>query len=190
LLCAHSLALGAELWRSWNEKWYKQFDLNFTGFIINGAAGTMTPAAEEIYSSFSPGGIVLTANIDPQGGANDGKVTAQGVPVMHHVSDLPGGDVKKATAVVVSIAKPRRPNVGGTKLALGAEHGTTSEDGADEDEVGATKLPQFMIFRTILQTAQFHDDVAVAASAAVPELVWVDPVTLGALVKVHAKAQE
>jgi hypothetical protein len=88
---------------------------------------------------------------------------------MHHVADLPGGDVAKATAVVVSIAKP--------KAAARATTGDHAEGGTP---------PQFMVFRTILQTASFHDQVAVAASAAVPELVWVDPITLGALVKVHA----
>jgi hypothetical protein len=132
--------------------------LSFTGFVINGAAGPLTPAAEAIYSSFSPDGIVITANKDPQGADNSGRVTAEGMPVMHHVSDLPGGDVAKAAAVVVAIAKP----------------------GA------AKRVPQFMVFRTILQPASFHDQVATAASEAVPEIEWVDPVTLGKLVKVHA----
>ena len=35
-------------------KWYQRFDLTFTGFLINGAAGTMPAEAEDMYKSFSP----------------------------------------------------------------------------------------------------------------------------------------
>lgn len=33
-------------WGKWNQEWFDKFDLNFTGFVINGDAGTMTAEAE------------------------------------------------------------------------------------------------------------------------------------------------
>ena len=39
------------------QKWYQQFGLTFSGFLINGVA-QMTEAAKLSYASFSPHGIV------------------------------------------------------------------------------------------------------------------------------------
>ena len=36
--------------------------------------------------------------------SNEGRVTAAGTPVMHHVSDLPGGDVNKSAQIVSGFA--------------------------------------------------------------------------------------
>jgi hypothetical protein len=45
--------------------------------------------------------------------------------------------------------------------------------------------PQFAVFRTILQPASFHHYVATNASATRSNVEWVDPVTMGMLVKLH-----
>ena len=53
----------------------------------------------------------------------------------------------------------------------------------------APNVPQFAVFRTILQPASFHGDVATQSAAAAANLAWVDPVTAGMLVKLHAQQQ-
>ena len=146
----------------WNAKWFSKFDLNFTGFVINGAAGVMTAAAEAVYAGFSPAGVVYSAADDPRGGGNGGGLTKEGVPVMHHVTDLPKG-IAMADALQQVAAY------------AGAQAGAA---------------PTFGVFRTILQPAAFHHAVATGASAASSNLEWVDPVTMGILVKIHASGCE
>ena len=42
-----------DVWIEHCQKWYERFDMQFTGFLINGAAGPMTDKAEQMYNSFS-----------------------------------------------------------------------------------------------------------------------------------------
>lgn len=50
-------------------------------------------AAEDMYSQFSPLGIVLTPDVDP----DQSNLHRYGnMPVFHHMSDLPGGYVASA----------------------------------------------------------------------------------------------
>ena len=122
----------------------------------------MSAAAEAHYASFSPAGVVYSAPDDPRGGGNGGGLTAEGVPIMHHVADLPVG---------ISMADAEQQ-----VQAYAAKQAGTA--------------PSFAVFRTILQPAAFHHDLATSASAASANLVWVDPVTMGVLVKLHLqKAQ-
>ena len=103
--------------------------------------------------------MVYTPNIDPRGPQNGGGVTKQGVPVMHHVADLPIG---------LSVDD-------GVKLVVAFAHAQNIE----------SSTPSFGIFRTILQPAAYHHQVATTASAQAANLEWVDPVTMGMLVKLH-----
>jgi hypothetical protein len=157
-------ASGAPLWERWNSRYYAQFNLSFTGFVINGAAGAMTAAAEAMYAVFSGAGIVLSADKDRKNPhSNTGCLTDQGVPVMHHVSDLPPGTSVGAAAGIVA------------QLAV--------------HQAAHPAVPEFGVFRTILQPAQYHADVAAAADKLAANVVWVDPVTMGQLVKIaHAGA--
>lgn len=153
---------GVPAFQKWNRRLYSRFNLSFTGFVINGDAGVLAPDAEAIYDNFSPAGIVVSSAQDHRGPSLKGGVTAAGTPVIHHVADLPGGNVSAAAQMV-----------------------------ADTVTHASRQQPQFAVFRTILQTADFHVDVANAAENLVRglSLKWVDPLTLGALVKLEVEAQ-
>ena len=45
------------LWGVHNERYYRQFDLSITGFVINGFHGDMPLAIQELYAKFSPDGV-------------------------------------------------------------------------------------------------------------------------------------
>eukprot|EP00038_Savillea_parva_P023636 m.41959 g.41959 ORF g.41959 m.41959 type:complete len:557 (+) comp6201_c0_seq1:79-1749(+) len=151
---------GVSAFQRWNTERYAQFNVSFTGFVINGDAGLLGPEGEAIYDAFSPAGIVVSPNQDYRGVGLGGGVTPRGTPVIHHVTDLPGGNATAAAIVVADIV-----------------------------ELTPRFKPQFAMFRTILQSATFHADVATIATervaARLRQLVWVDPLTLGALVKLH-----
>lgn len=49
---------GRGAWQQHNMGYYRQFDVSFTGFVINGNWGKLTPTDEEVYAGFSPDGIV------------------------------------------------------------------------------------------------------------------------------------
>ena len=166
---------GAPAWIQWCSAWYKQFDLSFTGFLINGDAGPLTDQAIAMYDSFSPDGVVTTTGHDPHflpgmqgkeiyekenGGAWCDK---NGTPVMHHVTDLPA-KVSDAAASITSI------------IAV------------DKKKVDMRGQPSFYFLRNILKPASYMVDVANAAMAADKQLVFVDPYTMGLLVKCHSGA--
>lgn len=54
-----------DLWAAHNTKWYRQWDIFVTGFIIDGNASPMTDRGFAAYEKFSPGGIgLLRAPLD------------------------------------------------------------------------------------------------------------------------------
>jgi hypothetical protein len=118
---------GVPAFTSWNENLFKRFNLSFTGFVINGDAGILTADDESIYDSFSPAGIVISPDKDHRGMSLNGAVTPAGTPVIHHVLDVPGGNVTAAAAAVASIVTSANP------------------------PSNATDAVQFGVFRTILQ---------------------------------------
>ena len=83
---------GAPDWIAWNTHWYEKFNLSFTGFLINGDAGPLTKESIAMYKSFSSSGVVVTTSHDDSviGRLSNGYAHCDsGVPVMHHVIDLP-----------------------------------------------------------------------------------------------------
>jgi hypothetical protein len=52
------LPSGLETWKRHCKRWYKKFDLSITGFVIDGHAPGMSEAGYDIYSEFSPDGLV------------------------------------------------------------------------------------------------------------------------------------
>jgi hypothetical protein len=46
-----------DAWAAQCARYYRRFGMSFTGFLINGRAGVITPAAERMYEPFSPDGI-------------------------------------------------------------------------------------------------------------------------------------
>eukprot|EP00658_Telonema_sp_P-2_P020009 TRINITY_DN17874_c0_g1_i9.p1 TRINITY_DN17874_c0_g1~~TRINITY_DN17874_c0_g1_i9.p1 ORF type:complete len:382 (-),score=69.03 TRINITY_DN17874_c0_g1_i9:335-1480(-) len=157
---------GADDWIAWNKVWYQKFDLTFTGFLINGDQGALNSAAFQMYDSFSPDGVVVTTGHDPTAaGKLNGAawVDGNGTAVMHHVADLPGGNASAAAAVMVELVRADRSSF--------------------------RDKPSFYIFRNILQSAGYMVDAAVGAIGAMGgELEFVDPYTMGLLVKCSSKA--
>jgi hypothetical protein len=64
---------GGPDWVAWNKAWYARMNYSFTGFVINGDAGVLTPEAELMYDQFSSDGLVVTGNHDPMGMANNAR---------------------------------------------------------------------------------------------------------------------
>jgi hypothetical protein len=114
------------------------------------------------YDHFSSDGIVITANQDLAGASNHAHATIGGTPIFHHLSDFPPGlSVEAAAKQVVGFAAA----------------------------AAARSAPQFGVFRTILQPATYHYNVAAAATATAGDgLVWVDPITMGVLAKIELAA--
>ena len=166
---------GADAWVAWNKRWYTMFDLSFTGFLINGDQGPLTNGSIAMYDSFSPYGVVVTTNHDPvperRGDNGAAGVDDAGTPIMHHVTDLPG-NVATAISTIAGIIKADRMK--------GAGEGAGEAAGA----AGAS----FYILRNILQTATYMVDVAEGAMEVVPGLLFVDPYTMGLLVKCNTGA--
>jgi hypothetical protein len=48
----------ADMWIDYNRDLYQLFDQRFSGFLLNGQSGKMTPQAELLYQSFSGRGVV------------------------------------------------------------------------------------------------------------------------------------
>ena len=157
-----ALPNGGKAWIAWNKEWYEKFDLNFTGFVIEGDAPRLSNVTDAMYAAFSTAGIVTSPGKDmlpitPFGG----RLTREGVPVMHHVTDLPTG----------------------ISMSDALQHVASFVKGRPSGEC------VFGVFRTILQPAQFHDQLALSAASQSqsPSLVWVDPATMGALIRIRVQ---
>jgi len=118
---------------------------------------------QAVYAAFSPAGIVYTPTIDPRGTNNTGGVTADGVPVMHHIADLP--------------------------IGISLSDALSSVSGFADSQKQSPATPFFAVFRTILQPASFHHTVATKSAAASDNVEWVDPVTMGILVKLAQQSK-
>ena len=90
----------APVWRNWNIPLYQKFNMTFTGFVIQGRSGQMTEAAEDMYTHFSPDGIVLSPDVDPVSGNLH---AYKDMPIFKHISDI-GGDVDGAVKTILSFA--------------------------------------------------------------------------------------
>eukprot|EP01051_Picozoa_sp_SAG22_P011776 SAG22_NODE_1163_length_5300_cov_18.540088_1_plen_206_part_00 len=76
----------------------------------------------------------------------------------------------------------------GTKCAeAGPSPPKSSPPAQAEDHPAAASPPLFYILRNILKSATYMADVAAATTAAIPDMTFVDPYSLGLLVKCHTK---
>ena len=105
---------------------------------------------------------MLSQPRDTFGPNNTAHATKGGTPIFHHLQDLPKG---MAVADAVNQVIERCGKV-------------------------VSIVPTFCIFRTILQPASFHYQVAKAASEVAPNLVWVDPIAMGILAKLQIADQD
>jgi GxGYxYP putative glycoside hydrolase C-terminal domain/GxGYxY sequence motif in domain of unknown function N-terminal len=88
------LPSGVPAWQKRNEKYFSQWDLNVTGFVIEGNGKFMSDEALAAYAKFSPGGICTQY---PPPGA-----VFQGMPMLKMASDLPplGDGMNKAAELI------------------------------------------------------------------------------------------
>ena len=87
---ASGLPSGVDLWASHCARFYKQWDIQVTGFIIDGNSPAMDTHNLEAYAGFSPGGIV---------GQKEHERLVKGMPVLTMTSDL-GSTVAGAVSTV------------------------------------------------------------------------------------------
>lgn len=122
-----NLPSGVQAWLRHCEKYYERWDLDVTGFIIDGYAPAMSPEVLDAYAEFSPRGIVAQ-KVPPYG-------LHRGMPFIRMSADL-GGSAAQAARRVASQLPDR--------------------------------MPQFMVFRTILQNAAWHAQFVEALRKARP----------------------
>lgn len=95
------LPSGLAAWERHCRRFYEQWDLSLTGFVIDGFGPGLSPEGLDAYSRFSPDGIVAQ-KIPSQG-------VHQGMPYIRMRTDLDGapGDVAQTLFHLASGAKPR-----------------------------------------------------------------------------------
>lgn len=94
---ASGLPSGVAIWAAHCQRFYRQWDLRVTGFIIEGDSPGMGSAGLKAYSTFSPGGIV--GQKLPALGLSDG------MPVLAMATDI-GGPAAQAAAAVRALFPP------------------------------------------------------------------------------------
>ena len=84
-------------WKQLNTKYYKQFDIDITGFVIEGSGGSLRTSDFQAYSEFSPGGMITQFN--------HGQNVHNGMPYCQMELYVGPGDTAEtaATAVVSKI---------------------------------------------------------------------------------------
>jgi len=93
-----NLPAADKVWLSYSQPYYQKFDISFTGFVINGASGRLTNAAEDLYRNLSPDGMVEQTGYQP-GGLSP--IHLQGsMPVFQEI-DFPNSDSPKDVANVI-----------------------------------------------------------------------------------------
>ncbi|EGD74320.1 hypothetical protein PTSG_06330 [Salpingoeca rosetta] len=93
-------------WIAHNIPLFRQFDMRFTGFLINGDAGAMTPEAERMYAPFSALGVVDELN--PAQGA---PTRLNGNMPVFSQQDLPSdGNATRAASIIAGRYNASNPN--------------------------------------------------------------------------------
>jgi len=91
-----NLPSGLETWRRHCEKYYRRWDLDVTGFIIDGYAPAMSDEVLDAYAEFSPRGIVAQ-KIPPYG-------LHRNMPYIRMTADLTGSPEGEARRVASSFS--------------------------------------------------------------------------------------
>ena len=96
------LPSGLAEWARFNTDLYRRWDIGLTGFVIDGFAPAMDEATQAAYARFSPQGVVAQklpylSNVN-------------GTPFLRMNSDLPGGDLPAATAIIAKNASKDGPS--------------------------------------------------------------------------------
>ncbi len=78
---------GLDAWVEWNKKYFELFDIDITGFIIDGDSPGLSSAGLDAYKEFSPKGIIGQKLPKYMG-------THKGMPYIKMATDLNGDNVK------------------------------------------------------------------------------------------------
>jgi hypothetical protein len=101
------LADALDLWVKHNQKWYQQWDLNVTGFNIDGNTPAMNQRGLAAYQKFSPGGIGLQRAPAAFG-------VSANLAFAQMMADLPGSegnsDLEQTAEVLRGFFEPDGPN--------------------------------------------------------------------------------
>ncbi|MES2461260.1 MAG: GxGYxYP domain-containing protein [Armatimonadota bacterium] len=160
------LPSGLPVWEKHCARFYRQWDISMTGFVIDGFAPPMSPDALAAYARFSPDGFAAQ-KLPIHGTMTDwrrlpssqGIVPGSETPFLTMSSDMPNGH---ETAEAITRIQKR----------LAADTG-----------IG----PHFHLFRTILWTPSQHKALFERVNA-LPNVVVVDPYTLTRLLRETLKA--
>lgn len=95
---ASGLPDGSAVWKEWCLPFYQQFDLSFTGFLLNGKAGNMTHECQAFYTAFSYDGLTNNHRRSPDFPTVP---SLEGNTPIFEEIDLPDGNATAAAQVVV-----------------------------------------------------------------------------------------
>ena len=160
------LPSGAQVWQDWNRHWYDRFDVQFSGFLI----GANRNESYALYAGFSPFGasgsglrLVSKCSSDLSSVTTFLKngFCAGGMPVLPGPAvlqtELRGTvDPEQAAATIASWAR---------------------------EQAKAPTVPAFASWRVIIQPASVFAELARLSAA--DNLVFVSPLELGLLAKIH-----
>jgi hypothetical protein len=147
------LPSGLPVWEAHCARFYRQWDIGITGFVIDGDARPMSPACLAAYARFSPNGVVAQKLPSPAG-----LLPGTRTPYLTMGSDMPNGDqTDEALARITA--------------AIGAP------------DTSASASAHFHIFRTILWSPTQHRRLFERLQTARPDVAIVDPYTLMELLR-------
>ena len=138
------------VWEAHNKKWFDQFGLSLTGFVIDGYAPAMSEQMLDAYTRFSPDGVV-GQKTEPQLRGN--------TPFLRMSNDLPN-DPQEAIQVI-------RKQASGVATSNAA--------------------PSFQMFRAVLKSPAWYQQVATASAQGDSDIVVVDGYTLMELARRQMK---
>jgi hypothetical protein len=118
-----------EAWQRHCGEYYRRFDIDFTGFLINGLSGSFTTTSEAMYEDFSVGGIVQQNGYSSLGLHLRGRM-----PVFRMLDDL--------SAQITTIDS-------GALSAIASNAATI----ASRSRVNQT---DFLVFRSVLNTVDYY----------------------------------
>lgn len=145
------LPSGLDLWEKHCTKYFQQWDLSLTGFVIDGFAPEMTPEAQKAYTRFSPRGVVTQ----------------------------------------YSSKRPRESMIDGVPfLRMEADLDRKGDENAKLIAETAPAATSFSFYRTILWSPTRHKELFEAVRKLRPDVEFVEPHTLMALMKHHKERKD
>jgi hypothetical protein len=149
---------------------YERFSYNFTGFVIDGDAGTLKSSVAALYRSFSPAGIAR------EYGA--GKAPVLFAPIAPYESN----ELRVCLAGAFNTA-----GMSGTMPVMVVSIYLSGNVTKDVDDIvahfeGSKSAVTFDVFRTVLQSPTYHKALVDGVTARLQQsAAAVEPLVLGAL---------